>query len=73
MQPASAEVASEIERYLRTGDTDPNHLAWSGASFLDVARRAREDLIGALVAAVQGRSGDPRTLQALAEIDPVAL
>ncbi len=72
-QSTSEEIAREIERYLRTGDTDPNHLAWSGATFLETARRAHEDLIDALVEAVQGRSGDPRTLQALAEIDPVAL
>jgi hypothetical protein len=45
-------VADEIERYLRTGDTDLYHSAWPGDSFLARAQRAGEDLREALVAEV---------------------
>ncbi|MEQ1564798.1 MAG: hypothetical protein ABMA64_04085 [Myxococcota bacterium] len=49
-------IASEIERYLLTGETDPYHSAWGGDSFMDRAHRASDDLRGALVAEVSRRS-----------------
>jgi len=49
-------VATEIDRYLRTGDTDVYHRAWRGESFMARARQAHEDLRGALVAEVERRS-----------------
>jgi len=45
-------IRDEIERYLRTGVSDPYHTAWSG-SFMERATRAREDLRGALVRSVR--------------------
>ena len=49
-------IASEIDRYLRTGDTDPHHSAWPAHSFVERALEARGDLRGALVAEVMHRS-----------------
>lgn len=42
-------IAAEVERYLRTGDTDPHHAAWPGQGFMERARRAHGDLRRALV------------------------
>ena len=42
-------TADEVERYLRTGETDPHHAAWPGNGFMERANRAHEDLRGALV------------------------
>jgi hypothetical protein len=53
-------VAAEVERYLRTGDSDPNHAAWSGANFIESARLAHGDLENALIAEVRRRSGSRR-------------
>lgn len=36
-------VAEEVERYVRTGDTDIKHTAWSGG-FMERVHRAHEDL-----------------------------
>jgi hypothetical protein len=56
-------IAGEIERYLRTGETDPHHAAWPGNGFMERASRARRDLRGALVREVrrlaQGRAHEP--------------
>lgn len=41
-------IAEEIERYLRTGNTDPYLAAWPGGP-VEGGRRARADLRGALV------------------------
>ncbi len=49
-------VADEVDRYLRTGEADFMHPAWPGDSFMQRARRAHEDLRGALVAEVLRRS-----------------
>jgi hypothetical protein len=46
-------IADEIERYLRTGQTDPYHAAWPGDGFMARAKRAHEDLRGALVREVK--------------------
>ena len=45
-------VAQEIERYLRTGESDPYRSAWSG-SFLEREERAHDDLRKALVCEVR--------------------
>lgn len=56
MTPRTPSVADEIERYLRTGDSDPYHAAWSGRSFLEKAQLAHADLENALVAEVSRRA-----------------
>jgi hypothetical protein len=48
-------IAVEIERFLRTGQTDPLYAAWSG-EFLERARRAHAELRGALVREVRRRT-----------------
>lgn len=49
-------IATEIERYLRTGDTDTHPFAWPGQNYVECATRAGADLRGALVAEVLRRS-----------------
>jgi hypothetical protein len=55
-------ILDEIERYLRTGETDPYHAAWPGG-FLEGAQRAHHDLREALVREVrllaEGRTHRP--------------
>ena len=48
MAHAQSNVAAEIERYIRTGGSDPYHAAWSGG-FLERANWAHEDLRAALI------------------------
>ncbi len=72
MPPFGGNIATETERYLRTGETDPHRLAWSGATFIDCERKAHEDLVGALVAEVQSRSQEQPVAPALRDIDLVA-
>jgi hypothetical protein len=64
-------VAQEIERYLRTGETDPHRSAWSGG-FLERERRAHDDLRGALVGAIRRLTVGLR-YELLPEIDTVFL
>jgi len=52
---AQITIADEVERYLRTGETDPHHAAWPGNGFMERANRANEDLRGALVREVRRR------------------
>ena len=73
MRPASGDITSELERYLRTGEADPYHAAWAGTTFIDCERKARDDLVGALVAEVQLRSRDRPTAKARPDIDSVSL
>jgi hypothetical protein len=47
-------IAAEVRRYLRTGETDPHHVAWPGG-FLEAAQRAHQDLRDALVLEVMRR------------------
>jgi hypothetical protein len=55
-------IADEIERYLRTGETDPYEAAWPGG-VMERGRRAHADLRAALVQEVrrfaEGRSHEP--------------
>jgi len=64
-------IADEIERYLRTGDTDPHHAAWPGG-FMERAHRAHADLRGGLVREVK-RLAEGRAHRPLPERDTVAL
>ena len=55
-------IADAVERYVRTGETDPNLGAWSGG-FMERANKAHEDLRGGLVREVRrlavGRTHEP--------------
>ncbi|PTL75393.1 hypothetical protein [Vitiosangium sp. GDMCC 1.1324] len=64
-------IAEELERYLRTGDTDPHHAAWPGG-FLESAQRAHDDLRSALAREVK-RLAAGRTPRPLPETDTIAL
>jgi len=59
---SKSSIADEIERYLRTGDTDVDGWAWPG-DFMERGRRQHDDLRGALVKEVRrlakGRSHEP--------------
>lgn len=65
-------IDEEIERYLRTGDTDPYHRAWSGGSYFEYARRAHDDLREGLVREVH-RLAAGRVHPPVPEEDTVAL
>jgi hypothetical protein len=65
-------VAGEIERYLRTGMTDPHHAAWPGNGFIDRANRGHRDLRSALVHEVR-RLAEGRTQEPLPNADTVTL
>lgn len=52
MTSMTPSVAADVERYLRTGDSDPYYAAWSGAKFIESARLAHGDLENALIAEV---------------------
>lgn len=69
MTTTTPTVADEIERYLRTGDTDPYHAAWSAPSFLEGARGAGADLENALVAEVSRRANGWQPPPALVAIE----
>lgn len=69
MTATTPTVADEVDRYLRTGDTDPYHSAWSGRSFLEGAQLACGDLENALVAEVSRRSNGWRPPPALVDIE----
>ena len=71
MTTIAPSVADEVARYLRTGDSDLSHAAWSGRSFLERAQAARADLEDALVAEVLRRTGGwrpPATLVAAGDV-----
>ena len=65
-------IADEVARYLRTGETDPHRAAWSGGGFMERANRAHEDLRGALVREVRRLAGR-LTHGPLPQADSVAL
>ena len=67
-----ATIADEIERYLRTGETDPHHAAWPGNGFMERANRAHDDLRGALVREVR-RLAEGLAHEPLPQADTVAL
>jgi hypothetical protein len=67
-----ATIADEIERYLRTGETDPHYAAWPGNGFMERANRASEDLRSALVREVH-RLAEGLTHEPLPQADTVAL
>jgi hypothetical protein len=64
-------IVNEIERYLRSGDSDPHRAAWPGG-FMERGRRAHDDLRDALVREVRRRVG-ARTHHPPREDDVLAL
>ena len=72
MTSTTPSVAAEVERYLRTGHSDPDHSAWPGDNFMESARLAHGDLENALIAEVTRRSGSWRPPEALRDLDVVA-
>jgi hypothetical protein len=68
---AQSTINDEIERYLRTGGSDPLYAAWPGG-FMERAGQAHDDLRGALVHAVRRLPGG-RTHGPLPEADTVSL
>jgi hypothetical protein len=70
IEPQST-INEEVERYLRTGGSDPHHAAWPG-SFMERSNRAHDDLRGTLVRAVR-RLAEGRTHLPLPEVDTVSL
>jgi hypothetical protein len=64
-------IDEEVERYLRTGESDPHREAWSGG-FLEREKRAHQDLRGALVCEVR-RLAEGRSHRLLPEADTVTL
>lgn len=64
-------IEGEIEKYLRTGDSDPLYAAWGG-SFMERANRAHSDLRGALVREVR-RLATSLKHHPMLECDTVAL
>ena len=71
MTEAQSTINGEIERYLRTGGSDPLYAAWPG-NFMERAGQAHDDLRGALVHAVRRLPGG-RTHGPLPEADTVSL
>ena len=71
MTETQPKIADEVERYLRTGQTDPHLAAWSGG-FMERANRAHEDLRGALVREVR-RLAKGCAHEVLPQADSVAL
>lgn len=69
MTTTTPTVADEVERYLRTGDTDPYHAAWSSPSFYKRAQLAGADLENALVAEVSRRANGWEPPPALVAIE----
>jgi len=53
-------VTDEVERYLRTGSSDPIYAAWPG-NIMERAARARNDLRGALIAAIRQKQAKGKT------------
>lgn len=72
MPTAPSTIADDVERYLRTGETDPHHAAWPGNGFMERANRANEDLRGALVREVR-RLAEGLAHEPLPHADTVAL
>jgi hypothetical protein len=52
MEPMARTVAEEVERYIRTGESDTYSAAWSGG-FMERGRRAHDDLRAGLVREVR--------------------
>lgn len=65
-------ISDGVERYLRTGETDPHHAAWPGNGFMERANRAHDDLRGALVREVR-RLAEGLAHEPLPQADSVAL
>ena len=71
LAPRASSPQDEIERYLKTGRCDLDYAAWPGDLF-ERARRAHEDLRGALVAEVRRLASGHSVPEPLGELDIVA-
>jgi hypothetical protein len=69
---APTTIADEVERYIRTGETDPHHAAWPGNGFMERANHAHDDLRGALVREVR-RLAEGLAHEPIRQADTVAL
>ena len=68
---APSTIADDVERYLRTGETDPHHAAWPGNGFMERTNRAHEDLRGQRHAELGDDvvTREPGQLEVLEEVD----
>jgi hypothetical protein len=73
MAGMSPTPASETERYLRTGDSDPIFAAWPGASLLEKATCGDAELRTALVRVVERRTRRAVVPEEVATLDATAL
>ena len=64
-----ANPASEIERFLRTGESDPLFDAWPEEHLLHRAQRGDSDLRNALVSEVRRRTSEAAEPEALAGLN----
>ncbi len=67
-----ADVATQTEHYLATGEYDLAFKGWPGDGALDRIRKGSHALSTALVAEVKRRAGNPRVPPALEGLDLVA-
>jgi len=67
-----ARIAQAIERYLRSGEHEPDHLEWPGQNFLEKARRGHNDLLDALVKEVRRRADGRSHASVPADLDLVS-
>lgn len=65
-------IEAEIASYVKTGNCDHDHRAWPGDLF-ERARRAHDELRGALVREVRRAAGRRRPPASVADLDVVAL
>ena len=70
MTEAQTTIAQEVERYLRTGESDSFHSAW-GSGLLERANRAKVELRGALIREV-GLRAEGRRRHSLPDTDTIA-
>jgi hypothetical protein len=72
MGTTSLTAASEIERYLRTGQHDGLHRAWPGGGLADCARDVDLTLRSALIERVMGQTRHAAMPELLASLDVIA-
>ena len=65
---AVVNIAQAVERYLRSGDYEIDHLQWPGQNIIEKSRNGHDDHVRALVAEVKKRSKG-RTHAPVPELD----